>query len=105
MSVFYNTTFICDSCGEEYLVTSEFLLLPPHWIIFQPLITDKYGLINNKEEESSLLHFCSTQCVAEYVFSQQFSERVLLVDDDEDEEDGEKEENNDKDDENPGEIR
>lgn len=81
MSIFYNITFICDNCGEEYLISGEFLSLPPHWINFQPIISDKNGLITEKEELSPILHFCCQECLTEYTSSEEFLERTLLVDD------------------------
>ena len=94
MSVLYTLTFICDSCGEEYMVGGEAPSMPSHWIGSQIMIGDKDGTIPMQEESSPIMHFCCRECFYEYVASEEFRERVLLADQDleEREEEGDEEE-------------
>lgn len=93
MAVLYSLTFVCDTCEEEFFAGGEIPALPPLWITAQVTLSNKDGWIPEIEENAPLLHFCSQKCFAEFINSQEFKERILLIDKkDEDEEEQDDEE-------------
>ena len=90
MSVFYQLTFVCDACGQEYMVDSDVPSMPPHWIAMQLILSDKDG-DNPEGNMDSYIHFCCQDCMALYSSSNHLKERLLMVDQayDEDEDDDE----------------
>ena len=80
MSVKYQLTFNCETCELQYSINSNILTMPPHWVSIQVMVSNIDGLVTEHEEVSPLYHFCSIDCLSEFVRSQQFKERVLMVD-------------------------
>ncbi|MFA6088633.1 MAG: hypothetical protein WC755_02100 [Candidatus Woesearchaeota archaeon] len=97
MAILYNLTFVCDNCEEEFYLGGEALSMPPFWITAQITISNKEGLVPDLEENAPLLHFCTQKCLSEFISSQEFKERILLIDkkdeDDQNDEDEEEKDN------------
>lgn len=53
--------------------------MPPHWIGVHLAISNKDGHFPEREIDV-FNHFCSTECLIEYLRSQEFRERRLTVD-------------------------
>jgi hypothetical protein len=57
-------TFICDNCGEEYLI-NDTMEAPPQWLIIKCSIVNTEGYIND-EERDQIDHFCSVKCAIQF---------------------------------------
>ena len=92
MTILYTLTFICDECGQEYMVGGEVPSMPSHWIGAQVMIGNQRGEIPLQEESAPILHFCTQECFCLFASSQEFKERILLSDHDRDDDDEERDE-------------
>ncbi len=75
-------------------MVDETMDIPGHWFAVQIAIADKDGLVPHQERDL-FQHFCSQQCVVDYVKSDEVRERLCSInqpyeDDDEDDEDEDK---------------
>ena len=81
-------TLVCNNCEEEFTL-DESMEFPPYWIGIQMVIANKNGTLPS---EDIVVHSCSQKCLVEYVQSNEFKEKITLIDKIiEDEEDGEEE--------------
>jgi hypothetical protein len=71
-------TFICDNCGEEYLI-NDTMEAPPQWLIIKCSIVNTEGYIND-EERDQIDHFCSVKCAIQFTENIAFQERLALSD-------------------------
>lgn len=92
MGIYYNLNYICDSCEQEYLATDQIPKLPPHWICIKPFVVNKDGFVVGDQEIEVLLHFCSHECVVEFMKSEEFKEWILLASMEGDEDDNDDDE-------------
>lgn len=74
----HEVTFYCDGCETNYLISEE-MDMPPGWMGMQVLIADSDGSIPEHEREI-FCHFCSQDCLIEFVASQEMRERLALAD-------------------------
>ena len=76
----HRVTIICDGCDKNWMV-DETMDLPPYWIYIRSVIADKDGQVPPHEQEDSMdLHFCSRECAADYLMSDEFRARSTTVD-------------------------
>jgi hypothetical protein len=88
MSFRHKVDFTCDNCDKEYML-SDGMELPPSWIGVQIAIANTEGMIPEHEQEV-YLHFCSIECLSDYVKGNDMMDRFLLADrpvEDEDDDD------------------
>lgn len=71
-------TFVCDQCGQEYLI-DEALEAPPEWLVVNMNIVNTEGYVNEDEREK-MNHFCGVICLKEFLDSEDFKTRVILSD-------------------------
>ena len=74
----YNVSFVCDSCGVNYMIHDN-MELPPLWFAAQISISNSVGFIPPQEQEV-YKHFCSQKCLIEYAKSTEIRERKCMVD-------------------------
>ena len=70
--------FTCDQCGKHFTLGSD-MELPPGWFGFHIAIADSDGYIPSHERDT-YDHFCSIECVSEYVAGGDLKERLYLAD-------------------------
>ena len=87
MSFRHRVDFKCDTCDREHML-DEGMELPPNWMGVQIAFSNAEGIIPEHEQEV-FNHFCSLQCLAEFVQSEEVKERFYLSDEDDDDEDDE----------------
>ena len=76
----YRVEFSCDSCEKIWFIDKEEdLELPPYWIATHLGIADAEGFIP-EHERNSYMHFCSIDCLKEYVNSNDLKRRKCEVD-------------------------
>lgn len=73
-------TILCDGCDTHYMLdSSNGQDLPPSWFAVQIVIADSDGIIPMHEKDV-FLHFCSKDCMVDYINSDTFKERALMTD-------------------------
>lgn len=77
-------SFVCDFCEQNYLGFDANdpdinLDMPPGWMGVQIVLADSEGLIPEHEQQV-IRHFCSKQCLAEYIRGEEFKRRIAMVD-------------------------
>lgn len=73
-------TILCDACDTHYMLeASDGQDLPPSWFAVQIVIADSEGVIPMHERDV-FLHFCSQECMVDYIKSDTFKERTLMAD-------------------------
>lgn len=87
MSFSHQVSFRCDACDLNFMISEE-MELPPGWLGLQVSIADTDGCVPDHEREV-FCHFCTQDCLTEYVSSPAMRERLILVDKSIDEADGE----------------
>lgn len=75
----HSITFKCDQCESNY-VSDPSLDMPPYWIGTQFAIANSDGLIPEQETEV-ILHFCSKECLTNYIKGEDFKRRLAIIDD------------------------
>jgi len=78
MLVRQRITFICNGCGQEWMITEE-MEMPPYWLGLEVAVADKDGLVP-EHERAKFIHFCEQECLTKYTNSDELKERILSVD-------------------------
>lgn len=84
MGLLQSIVFMCDRCDKHFTIGND-MELPPGWLGVQLAIADSNGYIPTREREV-YMHFCSLECLSEFIDSDELKERFYLVDKQEDSE-------------------
>lgn len=73
----HKATFSCDACGTEYMIDENLPMeLPPGWMLIQPSVANSEGFVADYYREV-WFHFCSTQCMQEFMLGDKFLDVVV----------------------------
>lgn len=78
MGLHQSVVFTCDMCESHFTVGND-MELPPGWIGVQMAVADADGYIPTHERDI-YIHFCSLQCLGEYMSGDDMKERYYLAD-------------------------